>query len=181
MASSSPSHGPISVAVALGSNLGDRRTQLEWGVRALKGFLEQLRLSSVYETEPVYVADQPEFLNACCTGVTWLAPHQLLSQLLDFERAAGRVRSGPQFGPRALDLDLLLYGDRVLESRDLVVPHPRMRERAFVIVPLAEIAADWIVPASGGQPERMVSELLYDLDATGVRRVSALRPWGEEP
>lgn len=168
------------MAVGLGSNLGDRHDRLECGVRALRGFLEEVRLSSIYETEAVGITDQPDFLNACCTGLTRLTPRQLLSQLLDAERAAGRFRTGRRFAPRTLDLDLLVYGERVIESTCLSVPHPRMRERAFVLVPLAEIAPDWVVPACGGSPERTVRELLQPLDRTSVRLVSAFREPGDE-
>jgi 2-amino-4-hydroxy-6-hydroxymethyldihydropteridine diphosphokinase len=87
--------------------------------------------------------------------------------MLDLERSTGRER-GRRFGPRVLDLDLLLYGNLVEESSGLVVPHPRMRERAFVIVPLAEIAADWVVPATGVAPDEPVGSILARLDTTGV-------------
>ncbi|MBK5098559.1 MAG: 2-amino-4-hydroxy-6-hydroxymethyldihydropteridine diphosphokinase, partial [Gemmatimonadetes bacterium] len=118
--------------------------------------------------------DQPLFFNACCTGRTRLTPHQFLSQLQDAEQAAGRDRTGPWYGPRTLDLDLLLYGDEVIEDSDLVVPHPRLRERGFVLVPLAEIAADWLVPASRGEEAESVGSLAGRVGTDGTRRIGAI-------
>jgi len=165
---------PASVAVSLGSNLGDREGWITSGVRALRRDLEDLRLSSLYETTPVHVEDQPLFLNACCTGRTLLTPHQLLSQLQDAERAAGRCRTGPRYGPRTLDLDLLLYGDEVIEDSDLVVPHPRLRERGFVLIPLSEIAADWIVPASRREVADSVGSLADRVGRDGIQRIGTI-------
>jgi 2-amino-4-hydroxy-6-hydroxymethyldihydropteridine diphosphokinase len=162
------------VAIALGSNLGDREHWIAFGVWALRRELEELRVSDLFETIPEQLEDQPLFLNACCTGRTRLAPHQLLSQLQDAERAAGRDRSGPRFGPRTLDLDLLLYGDEVIADSDLEVPHPRLRERAFVLVPLADIASEWIVPASQGATAERVDELASRVDRGGLRRIGGL-------
>jgi len=162
------------VAISLGSNLGDREIWIEFGVQAVARELEELQVSSVYETAPELLEDQPLFLNACCTGRTRLTPRQLLSQLQDAERAAGRDRSGPRYGPRTLDLDLLLYGDEVIGAPDLVVPHGRLRERGFVLVPLAEIAAEWIVPGSQGQPAESVGSLADRVDTGGIRRIGVL-------
>jgi 2-amino-4-hydroxy-6-hydroxymethyldihydropteridine diphosphokinase len=125
----------------------------------------------VYESEPVGVAEQPRFLNACCVGVTALTPLQLLRILQEAERAAGRQRKGPRCGPRVLDLDLLLFGDLTLRDPELTIPHPRMRERAFVLVPLAEIAPEWMVPAAGsGGTVETVAALAGRVDREGVRR-----------
>ena len=165
---------PVNVYLSLGSNLGDRKSWIAFGVRALGRELEQLSVSAVYETAPELLEDQPMYLNACCTGRTRLTPHQLLSQLQDAERAAGRDRSGPRFGPRTLDLDLLLYGDQVIEDLDLVVPHAWLRERGFVLVPLAEIAADWIVPSSRGEQAATVASLASKVDTTGVHRIGVM-------
>ena len=162
------------VAVSLGSNLGDREAWIAFGVRTLRRELEDLCVSSMYETAPVHLEDQPLYLNACCIGRTRLTPHQLLSQLQDAERAAGRERTGPRFGPRTLDLDLLLYGDEVIGDPDLVVPHPRLRERGFVLVPLAEIAAEWLVPASQGGNAASVGELCDRIGSDGIRNIGAL-------
>ena len=159
------------VAISLGSNLGDREAWISFGVQAVARELEELQVSALYETTPDLLEDQPLFLNACCTGRTRLTPRQLLSQLQDAERAAGRDRSGPRYGPRTLDLDLLLYGDQVIEDPDLVVPHSRLRERGFVLVPLAEIAAEWIVPASHGMLADSVGSLAERVGMDGIRRI----------
>lgn len=158
------------VAVSLGSNLGDRPERLESSLQAIRAFVGDVEVSPLYETDPMYVEKQPVFLNACCIGRTWLTPRQLLSQLQDIERALGRRRDGCRFGPRAIDLDLLLFDSYVISSRDLAVPHPRLRERAFVLVPLADIAADWLVPASQGFPALTVGEILAGIETDGVRK-----------
>lgn len=147
------------VAISLGSNVGHRLAQLRFGIEQLKRVLEDITVSAVYESEPMYYAAQGFFLNACCVGWTRLTPHQLLSEMQDAERRAGRRTGGPRFGPRTLDLDLLLYGDTTIDSARLVLPHPRLHERAFVLVPLAEIAADWTVPATPEHPAATVSDL----------------------
>ena len=136
------------VAIALGSNLGDRERSLRDAADALQPFVSSLRLSSFYDTAPVGVGEQPAFLNAAAAGETALDASDLLARLLDIERRFGRVRPYPG-APRTLDLDLILYGEAVIDGPDLVVPHPRFRERRFVLEPLAEVAADWIDPATG--------------------------------
>jgi 2-amino-4-hydroxy-6-hydroxymethyldihydropteridine diphosphokinase len=126
--------------IGLGSNLGDR----EANIRQALQFLEQLpettivRGSSLYDTEPVGVSDQPNFLNGVVQIETHLAPRQLLWNLMLIERRLGRVRT-QKWGPRVIDLDLLLYGEEVVEEDDLQVPHPLMTKRSFVMVPLVEI------------------------------------------
>lgn len=157
-------------AVGLGSNLGDRMENLRLGLRAVTAHASDLMVSAVYETEPVLFEAQGPFLNACCVGRTRLTPHQLLSELQDAERRAGRRCGGPRYGPRELDLDLVLYGEEAVESEHLVVPHPRLRERAFVLAPLAEIAAEWVVSAAADQPSATVAEL-----AEGVGRLGIVR------
>lgn len=137
------------LAIALGSNVGDRRRNLWLGREAIARFLEDLRCSGIYETEPRHLEAQPAFMNACATGRTRLAPEEVLDRLQEIEREAGRRAGGVRFGPRVLDLDLLLYGDRVIERPGLRIPHPRMAERPFVLVPLAEIAPDWTHPELG--------------------------------
>jgi 2-amino-4-hydroxy-6-hydroxymethyldihydropteridine diphosphokinase len=134
------------VAIALGSNLGDRRGHLTWAFDRLADLLSHVRVSSILETEAAGVPDdQPPYVNAAAVGETTLGPHQLLDALLDLERTRGRVRTGWR-SARTLDLDLILYGDAILDEPGLRVPHPRFRERAFVLQPLAEIAPDWVDP-----------------------------------
>lgn len=146
---------PISVAIALGSNLGDRERYLREALAELAASIDDLHVSTFHDTDPVGVGDQPRFLNAAATGRTTLPAGALLARLLEVEHRFGRAR--PHAGaPRTLDLDLILYGDQVIDEPDLHVPHPRFRERLFVLEPLAEIAADWIDPVTG----RTVGELL---------------------
>jgi 2-amino-4-hydroxy-6-hydroxymethyldihydropteridine diphosphokinase len=136
------------VAVALGSNLGDRARILEEAAARLRALIDHLVVSSCHDTPPVGVGDQPRFLNAAATGSTSLTARGLLQALLAVERGFGRER--PFAGaPRTLDLDLIFYGGTVIDEPGLHVPHPRFRERAFVLDPLSEIAPDWVDPVTG--------------------------------
>lgn len=149
---------PVPVAIALGSNLGDRERFLRQAIEALATLLSDLRVSAFHETTPVGVGDQPRFLNAAAAGWTALGPRDLLSRLLAIEQSLGRER--PYAGaPRTIDVDLLLYGEAVIDERGLIVPHPRFRERRFVLVPLAEIAPEWVDPVTG----KTIDELLRRL------------------
>jgi 2-amino-4-hydroxy-6-hydroxymethyldihydropteridine diphosphokinase len=139
----------VPVALGLGSNVGDRLGHLKLAVGDLRRLLVRPSCSSVYESAPMYVAEQPDFLNACCVGATALGPRELLSALQRIEREAGRRTGGTRYGARELDLDLLFYGDRVIAEPGLHIPHPRMFERAFVLWPLAEVAGDWMHPETG--------------------------------
>jgi 2-amino-4-hydroxy-6-hydroxymethyldihydropteridine diphosphokinase len=145
----------VPVAVALGSNLGDREDYLRKAIASLRPVIDDLHVSSFHETAPVGVGDQPPFLNAVAVGESSLPARQLLERLLEIESAFGRERPFPG-APRTLDLDLILYGDEVIDEPGLVVPHPRFRQRRFVLEPLAEIAADRRDPVTG----RTVEELL---------------------
>lgn len=136
------------VALALGSNVGDREAHLTFAVKQLESILEGLRVSSFYETDPVDVGPQPLFLNAAATGETSLSARDLLDALLAIERQAGRQRPHPG-APRTLDLDLILFGDAMIREEGLHVPHPRFRQRRFVLEPLAEIAPEWVDPVTG--------------------------------
>ena len=153
------------VAIALGSNLGDRRANLAFGLSSLPGFLTNLRPSAWYDTAPSGVpAGQPRYLNGVVIGETSLTARELLDRLLAIEDAAGRTRPSPM-APRTLDLDLILFGDKIIEEPGLAVPHPRFRERLFVLEPLAEVAPDWIDPVTG----RTISDLLQQARASTNR------------
>jgi 2-amino-4-hydroxy-6-hydroxymethyldihydropteridine diphosphokinase len=133
--------------VGLGSNLGDRERNL----RSALGLLDTedvrvLAISRFRETDPVGYADQPRFLNAAALVETDLSAPELLERLLAVERSLGRERTGPRFGPRTIDLDLLLYGDETIDEPGVTVPHPRLAERRFVLEPLAELEPDLTLP-----------------------------------
>lgn len=155
---------PVTAAIALGSNLDDPREQVR------RAFEEIARIPStrlaarsrLYRTAPVGIARQPDFVNACARVETTLGPRELLEALLAIERRHGRVRTVPN-GPRTLDLDLLLYGDAVLEEPGLTLPHPRLHERAFALAPLVDAWPEAVIPGRG-----RASELLGELDRGGV-------------
>jgi 2-amino-4-hydroxy-6-hydroxymethyldihydropteridine diphosphokinase len=132
--------------VGLGANLGDRERTIR---RAVELLPDVVAVSQLIETDPVGYVDQPRFLNGVAALETELPPRALLERLLEIERSLGRTRDGPRFGPRTIDLDLLLYGDEQIDEPGLTVPHPRMHERRFVLEPLAELAPDLIVPGGG--------------------------------
>jgi 2-amino-4-hydroxy-6-hydroxymethyldihydropteridine diphosphokinase len=146
------------VAIALGSNLGDRRAHLDFGVARLRSLLRHVAVSRYHDTVPVGITGpQPLYLNAAATGETTLSARDLLDALLAIEAARGRERPYPN-APRTLDLDLILHGDLVVDDPGLTVPHPRFRERRFVLEPLAEIEPEMIDPVTG----RTIRELLAD-------------------
>jgi 2-amino-4-hydroxy-6-hydroxymethyldihydropteridine diphosphokinase len=146
--------------IGLGSNLGDREESLRRAVELLgdEPEIEIVAVSSVRETDPVDFVDQPRFLNAAAEVETRLRARALLERLLAVEQALGRRRDGPRFGPRTIDLDLLLYGNEVVDEPGLTVPHPRLAERRFVLEPLHELAPGLVVPGRGP-----VSDLLSAL------------------
>ena len=130
---------PTRVAIALGSNLGDRHAHLRFAIDRLRRILTDIRVSSIHETAPEGVdGPQPDYLNAVVVGLTTLRPLELLHELLSIERERGRTR--PSFrASRTLDLDLILYGEEVIDTPELTVPHPRYKERKFVTEPLSEV------------------------------------------
>lgn len=160
-----PSQSPETLcAIALGSNLGDSLTTLEAALEYLAQTpgITLLKASPWYQTSPLGPT-QPDYLNGCALLEVTLSPQAVLATLEAIENQFGRVRQ-QRWGPRTLDLDLLLYSDLVLETADLIIPHPRMAERAFVLVPLADIAPDLTDPCSG----LTISQLLDQVDKTGV-------------
>ena len=150
----------VTVAIAIGSNLGDRKSHIRFAQERLSTLLQNLRVSDSHETEPVdSPAPQPKFLNAAAVGETARSAHDLLSALLALERERGRERPFSN-AARTLDLDVILYGDDVIDDERLIVPHPRFRERRFVLAPLAEIAPDLRDPVTG----KTIGELLAELE-----------------
>ncbi len=149
----------VRVAVALGSNVGDRASHLHHAISRLRAILDNVRVSRFYETEPVGTPDrQARFLNLAVVGETALSARGLLSALLAIEQERGRERPYTR-APRTLDLDLVLFGESTIDEPGLIVPHPRFRERRFVLEPLAEIAPDLTDPVT----KKTVKELLAAL------------------
>lgn len=146
--------------IGLGANLGDRRGTIERALELLAAApgVEMLAVSTLRETDPVGFENQPKFLNGAAAVETALPAGELLGVLLRIERELGRTREGPRFGPRTIDLDLLLYGDAELDEPGLTVPHPRLHERRFALEPLVELAPGVVVPGRGA-----VDELLRGL------------------
>ncbi len=163
------SSGEHTIFLGLGSNLGDRAAHLRAALEALAPSVRVIRVSSIYETAPMHVENQPSFYNLACSGQTRLSPVALLHALKQIERALGRA-PGPRYGPRVVDLDLLLYDDLVLASDALTLPHPRMLERAFVLAPLAEIAPERRHPVA----EKTIAVLAAALPTAGARRIGPL-------
>jgi len=157
--------GVVRAYVGLGSNLGDRESVIADAVSALGSHpeIEVVRVSTLRETEPWGPVEQPRFLNGAIALETAFAPRVLLGALLDVERRLGRVRH-ERWGPRTIDLDLLLYGDSVIDEPGLTVPHPRLRERAFVLEPLLELDRSLVVPGQGPVSE-LLAALAEDVDA----------------
>lgn len=164
-----PIAGPAIAFVAFGANLGDPERAYAHAVDALGALRDTqvLRRSSLYRSAPMGVSGHPDYLNAVVALQTALRPAQLLAALLEIERDAGRTRESHQ-APRTMDLDLLLYGDEVIHEAGLDVPHPRMHNRAFVLVPLAEVAPELEIPGHGA--------LAGLLAAVAEQEISKLRP-----
>jgi len=151
------------IYLSLGSNLGDRQKNLEAAERLLQPLVHVEQKSQIYETEPWGFQDQPKFLNQVLAVVTPLSPLELLAYLKDIEQAIGRKPSF-RFGPREVDIDILIYGNQIIDQESLVIPHARMSERSFVLVPLAEIAPDLFLPGS----EISVTKLIESIDTSDV-------------
>jgi 2-amino-4-hydroxy-6-hydroxymethyldihydropteridine diphosphokinase len=165
------------VSLGLGSNLGDRDGLLRAAVERLREVVAVTRVSSIYDTAPLLLTDQPRFHNAVLAGTTALEPMGLLRAAQAIERELGRVPS-VRYGPRSIDIDLLFYDDLDLHdlhgADELTLPHPRIAERAFVLAPLAEIAPGRALPVLGTTPEVLLSAL----GAADVRRLGPLFPQG---
>ncbi|HRY56370.1 MAG TPA: 2-amino-4-hydroxy-6-hydroxymethyldihydropteridine diphosphokinase [Spirochaetia bacterium] len=153
------------VYLGLGSNLGDAERSLREAFRELGGILGGARLSRLWRSKARYVEDQPDFLNAVAAGDCALPPRELLAAVNRIEAAFGRDRSRERIkGPRPLDIDILLYGERLVAEPDLVIPHPGLRERKFALLPLLELAPGLLDPASG----RSFASILASLPPQGI-------------
>ncbi|MGB9803697.1 2-amino-4-hydroxy-6-hydroxymethyldihydropteridine diphosphokinase [Desulfofundulus sp.] len=162
-----PVPGQVKAYIGLGSNMGDKKRNLRVALEMLQGVsgITLLRVAPFYRTDPVGYTDQDWFINTVAEVGTTLPPRELLATCLEVENCLGRVRS-LRWGPRVIDLDLLLYDGRVIVEPDLQVPHPRMHERAFVLVPLADLVPDFVIPGRG-----RVRELLAGVDRKGVEHL----------
>jgi 2-amino-4-hydroxy-6-hydroxymethyldihydropteridine diphosphokinase len=157
------------VYLGLGTNLGDRLGNLERAVELLREHLTVTAVSPVYATEAWGVTDQPSFLNACVAALTELSPRELLNVIKEIERDMGRTPTR-HWGPRLIDIDILFYNTQVVHEPDLVIPHPQVAERAFVLAPLANIIPGFTHPETGAT----VQEMLDEVDTSGVERLMEL-------
>ena len=148
----------MDVYLSLGSNLGDRRANLKKALSLLGDSVDIASVSSVYDTKPVGVGEQPRFLNLMCRVNTNIGPLQLLSLIKGIESSMGRDLKLKN-APRIIDIDIIFYGDTIMESPELIIPHPRMLERAFVLIPFAEIAPEIVHPVSGERIDELASRV----------------------
>jgi len=165
-----PNEPTVKIFLGLGSNLGDRMANLSYAVKRLTGKVAVKEISSIYETEPLGYKDQPLFLNVVLSGETELGPFGLLGFVKQIEADLGR-KPGFRNAPRPVDIDILLYGDMIVQTSKLVIPHPGIAGRAFVLVPLNEIASGIVHPVNG----KKIRELLAQVNGLeGVRTVEGL-------
>ena len=155
----------IEVALSLGSNIGDSKATITDSFMELSKVISDMKVSSFYKTEPVSMKYQPNFINVVLTGRTCLSPVSLLRYVNMVERRFGRVRE-IKFGPRTLDIDIILFGDKIINMDYLKVPHPEFRKRLFVLVPLAEIAPHFRDPEDGREVHEILKEAKNNLKET---------------
>ena len=153
------------IYLGLGSNLGDRHGNIKRAIELLSSRIHVEQISSIYETEPVGFHDQPPFLNAVCQGYTSLEPREILIMAQEVEMTLGRTATFRN-GPRIIDIDILIYGSQIIDTPQLTVPHPRLAERAFVLVPLAELAPHLVHPVSG----MSARDLAENVNMEGIER-----------
>jgi 2-amino-4-hydroxy-6-hydroxymethyldihydropteridine diphosphokinase len=153
--------------IGLGANIGNREANLRMALRGLTRMARVDAVSALYETDPVGSVEQPAFYNAVCRIQTGLEPESLLRFLKSLEHEIGRRPTAERWGPRPIDLDILLYEDRIVHGDELELPHPRLAERAFVLLPLAEIAPD----ARDPRRNETIAKLARGADSSGVRRI----------
>lgn len=147
------------VYLGLGSNLGDRRAYLKAAIDGLRLILTDIKESSVYETDPQYVTDQPAFLNQVISGETDLEPLEFFKHCQSIQKQVGRTPRTVRFGPREIDIDILSFGDVLLKTDTIEIPHPRIHERLFVLVPLCEIVSDWVCPKTGESVQELIQKV----------------------
>jgi 2-amino-4-hydroxy-6-hydroxymethyldihydropteridine diphosphokinase len=152
------SDNTVIVYLGLGSNMGDRKENLGRAIDYLSQRVRVVEVSSMYDTEPVGNPEQPRFLNMVCQVKTMLKPKELLVLVKGIERKMGRMPGNPN-SPRPIDIDILFYGDEVVKIPELVIPHPRLTQRAFALVPLAEIAPTLVHPVTGKNIKQLLGEL----------------------
>jgi 2-amino-4-hydroxy-6-hydroxymethyldihydropteridine diphosphokinase len=158
--------GKHRVYLALGANIGERLKNLERALQELRTIMSIQTISSIYETEPVGYLEQPKFLNMVCMGETELTPQKLLHVIKNIEILLGR-QPGIRNGPRPIDIDILFYDGLQIDEATLIIPHPRLKERSFVLAPLAEIAPNFVPPNT----RETVTELLQKLPQEGLEKI----------
>jgi len=159
------------ILLGLGTNLGDRRAHLAHAIAALNRIGTVGAISHLYESAPMYVLDQPSFYNLCLVFKCTLSPIELLHAVKSIERNHGRT-DGPRNGPRVIDIDIISYGDERIQLPDLIIPHPRLAERGFVLAPLADIAPDHLLPGFS----ETIAALLAACDITGIADIGPFTP-----
>ena len=160
------------ILLGLGTNLGERVSNLEQAVNLISRIIKILEISPVYQTEPWGYKDQPVFLNLVLLGETTIQPHLLLKEIKHIELTMGREPTF-HYGPRMIDIDILFYGDLIVDLKNLIIPHPHLHQRAFVLIPLADIVPDFIHPVKG----LTVAEMLKQVEQNGVTRYPSELLW----